>query len=241
VKTKQHCRRSMSINKESIETQIPESKEQIKSDNLTDRLIEAIVSGEYPAGSKISEPELARLFNVSRGPLREAMMRVESLNSVERIPHVGARVVSLSLEKLVDVYAVREALEGMAANLACKHITAQEIAVLENLLSQHQSHIEQVEGASYFYQQGDIDFHYLVIKASKNEQLINLLCDQLYHLIRMYRYQSSRKHARPKKALYEHFAILNAIKARDPELAEMLMRRHIKNSRLLIENEMLEE
>jgi DNA-binding GntR family transcriptional regulator len=218
-----------------------ENKEQIKSDNLTERLIEAIVSGEYSAGSKISEPELAGVFNVSRGPLREAMMRVESLNLVERIPHVGARVVSLSLEKLAEIYAVREALEGMAANLACKNISDQEITALENLLDQHQSHIEQVGGASYFYQEGDFDFHYLIIKASKNDQLITLLCDQLYHLIRMYRSQSPRENARPEKALYEHFSILNAIKARDPELAEMLMRRHIKNSRLLIENELLEE
>jgi DNA-binding GntR family transcriptional regulator len=57
----------------------------------------------------------------------------------------------------------------------------------------------------------------------------------------MYRFQSPRSKSRPEKALYEHFAILNAIKARDPELAEMLMRRHIKSSRLLIENELLEE
>ncbi len=218
-----------------------ENKDPIKSDNLTARLIEAIVNGEYPPGSKISEPELARVFDVSRGPLREAMMRVESLNLVERVPHVGARVVTLSLDKLVEIYAVREALEGMAANLACKYITDAEITVLEDLLNRHQSHIEQVDGASYFYQQGDFDFHYLIIQASKNHQLIALLCDQLYHLVRMYRYQSPRSHARPEKALYEHFAILNAIKARDPELAEMLMRRHIKNSRLLIENELLEE
>jgi len=204
-------------------------------------LIEAIVNGEYQPGSKISEPEMARIFNVSRGPLREAMMRVESLNLVERIPHVGARVVSLSLEKLAEIYAVREALEGMAANLACKHISDAEIEVLEHLLRKHQSHIEQVDGTSYFYQQGDFDFHYLIIKASKNAQLINLLCDQLYHLVRMYRTQSPRSNDRPEKALYEHFAILNAIKARDSELAEMLMRRHIKNSRILIENELLEE
>ena len=221
--------------------EITKNKDQIKSDNLTEQLIEAIVSGAYPAGSKISEPELARFFNVSRGPLREAMMRVESLNLVERIPHVGAHVINLTLEKLDEIYEVREALEGMAANLACKHISDQEIETLEHLLAQHQSHIEQVEGASYLYQQRDIDFHYLVIKASKNKQLITLLCDQLYHLIRMYRSQSPRKNARPEKALYEHFAILNAIKARDPELAEMLMRRHIKNSRLLIKNELLEE
>jgi len=216
-------------------------KEQTKSENLTEQLIEAIVSGDYSAGSKISEPELARFFNVSRGPLREAMMRVEALGLVERIPHVGARVVTLSLEKLAEIYAVREALEGMAANLACKHITAQEIASLEILLSQHEEHIEQVDGASYFHQHGDFDFHYRIIKASRNSKLISLLCDELYHLLRMYRYQSPRSQSRPIHALNEHFHILTAIKERDAELAEMLMRRHIKRSRVLIENQLIEE
>lgn len=216
-------------------------KEQTKSENLTERLIEAIVSGDYNAGSKISEQELARSFNVSRGPLREAMMRVEALNLVERIPHVGARVVTLTPEKLAEIYDVREALEGMAANLACKHITQQEIIELETLLTQHKQHIEQVDGASYFHQHGDFDFHYRIIKASHNSKLINLLCDELYHLLRMYRCQSPRTQSRPIHALNEHFQILNAIKERDSELAEILMRRHIKRSRELIENQLDEK
>ena len=218
-----------------------EIKEQTKSENLTAQLIEAIVSGEYSPGSKISETELARFFNVSRGPLREAMMRIEALNLVERIPHVGTRVATLSPEKLIEIYAVREALEGMAANLACKHITEQEIAALEMLLEQHQEHIEQVGGASYFHQQGDFDFHYQIIKASRNSKLISLLCDELYHLLRMYRYQSPSTQSRPTHALNEHFQLLTAIKERDAELAEMLMRRHIKRSRELIENQLIEE
>lgn len=218
-----------------------ETKEQTKSENLTERLIEAIVSGDYNAGSKISESELASSFNVSRGPLREAMMRVEALNLVERIPHVGARVVTLTPEKLAEIYDVREALEGMAASLACKHITEQEILELEALLAQHQKHIEQVDGASYFHQHGDFDFHYRIIKASHNSKLINLLCDELYHLLRMYRCQSPRTQSRPTHALNEHFQILSAIKERDAELAEMLMRRHIKRSRELIENQLDEK
>ncbi|PKH03282.1 GntR family transcriptional regulator [Psychromonas sp. MB-3u-54] len=218
-----------------------ETKEQTKSENLTAQLIEAIVSGEYSPGSKISETELARFFNVSRGPLREAMMRIEALNLVERIPHVGTRVATLSPEKLIEIYAVREALEGMAANLACKNITDQEIAGLEMLLEQHQEHIEQVDGASYFHQQGDFDFHYQIIKASRNSKLISLLCDELYHLLRMYRYQSPSTQSRPTHALNEHFQLLTAIKERDAELAEMLMRRHIKRSRELIENQLIEE
>lgn len=186
-------------------------KESTKSENLTEYLIEAIVEGQLAPGSKISEPELAKQFQVSRGPLREALMRVEGLGLIERIPHIGARVIQLSPTKLVELYAVREALEGMAARLAARNITEIELAGLESLLSTHSTHIDQVEGASYFHQQGDFDFHYRIIQASRNQQLIGLLCDELYHLLRMYRYQSPRSHSRPVEALEEHKFIL-----RDP-------------------------
>ncbi|EPE0637970.1 GntR family transcriptional regulator [Vibrio cholerae] len=214
-------------------------KESTKSENLTEYLIEAIVEGELAPGGKISEPELAKQFQVSRGPLREALMRVEGLGLIERIPHIGARVIQLSPIKLVELYAVREALEGMAARLAARNITEIELAGLESLLSTHSTHIDQVEGASYFHQQGDFDFHYRIIQASRNQQLIGLLCDELYHLLRMYRYQSPRSHSRPVEALEEHKFILRAIRQRDEELAEMLMRRHISRSRQLIEQQIM--
>ncbi|WP_080485071.1 GntR family transcriptional regulator, partial [Vibrio cholerae] len=197
------------------------------------------VEGQLAPGSKISEPELAKQFQVSRGPLREALMRVEGLGLIERIPHIGARVIQLSPTKLVELYAVREALEGMAARLAARNITEIELAGLESLLSTHSTHIDQVEGASYFHQQGDFDFHYRIIQACRNQQLIGLLCDELYHLLRMYRYQSPRSHSRPVEALEEHKFILRAIRQRDEELAEMLMRRHISRSRQLIEQQIM--
>ncbi|ENM5903995.1 GntR family transcriptional regulator [Vibrio mimicus] len=220
-----------------LSRQLSTEKENTKSENLTEYLIEAIVEGELAPGSKISEPELAKRFQVSRGPLREALMRVEGLGLIERIPHIGARVTQLSPTKLVELYAVREALEGMAARLAARNITEIELAGLESLLSTHSTHIDQVEGASYFHQQGDFDFHYRIIQASRNQQLIGLLCDELYHLLRMYRYQSPRSHSRPVEALEEHKFILRAIRQRDEELAEMLMRRHIACSRQLIEQQ----
>ncbi len=220
---------------------VANEKENTKSENLTEYLIEAIVEGQIAPGSKISEPELAKRFEVSRGPLREALMRIEGLGLIERIPHVGARVIQFSSEKLVELYAVREALEGMAARLAARNITEIEIAGLETLLSTHSAHIDQVDGASYFHQQGDFDFHYRIIKASRNSELISLLCDELYHLLRMYRYQSPRSQSRPVEALDEHKFILQAIRYRDEELAEMLMRRHISRSRRLIEQQILSE
>ncbi|WP_375754059.1 GntR family transcriptional regulator [Vibrio sp. HN007] len=213
-------------------------KEGTKSHNLTEYLVEAIVEGDLPSGAKISEPEIAKKLGVSRGPLREAIMRLEGLGLIERIPHVGARVITLSQEHLCELYAVRESLEGMAARLAARHISKSEVNQLESLLDTHSQYIDDVDGKSYIHQQGNFDFHYQIIKASRNSKLVSLLCDELYHLLRMYRYQSPSTHSRPSHALDEHRMILNAIKNRDEELAELLMRRHISGSQILIEQQM---
>ena len=74
------------------------------SENVFRRIQAAIVKGEIAPGSKISEPELARTYGISRGPLREAIHRLEGQRLLVRIPHVGARVVSLNHAELIELY-----------------------------------------------------------------------------------------------------------------------------------------
>jgi DNA-binding GntR family transcriptional regulator len=92
------------------------------------------------------------------------------------------------------------------------------------------------EGESYYQEAGDVDFHYRIIQGSNNPYLINLLCDELYYLVRMYRVQLGMNGPRVSRAFDEHKAILTAIANRDGELADLLMRRHIAASRRNIEN-----
>ncbi len=205
------------------------------ADRLSEELIKAIVKGQIPSGSKINEPELARAYQISRGPLREAIRRLEGLRLVVRIPHVGARVVSLGAEELLEIYHVREALEGMAARLAAVHMSQAEISALYRLLNLHEADIKQSGRCDYFQEGGDLDIHYRIIQGSRNARLMELLCGELYHLIRMYRYRCSQSPERPQAALHEHRHILAAIEQRDGEFAEMLMRRHISTARQVIE------
>lgn len=208
------------------------------ADRVCEQIVNAIVVGEIPPGQKISEPELARTYGISRGPLREAMRRLEALRLVERKPHVGARVVKLSAKELIEIYRVREALEGMACRLAAENMPQVEIDRLRELLDEHERSIEQLDGRSYFQKEGDLDFHYRIVHGSKNSKLLEFLGGDLYHLVRMYRYQFSVSSSRPKRALKEHRQIVDAIEARDPELAEMLMRRHIGSARRNIEEKL---
>ena len=211
------------------------------TDRLFDSLQRAIVEGEIPSGSKISEPELARQYSVSRGSLREAIGRLEARKLVERKPNLGARVVTLSYEQLIEIFQVREALEGMAARLAAQNMGDQEIEELQALLKEHGKQIEEQHGHAYFQKQGDLDFHYRIVQGSKNQQLIGLLCNDLYHLLRMYRYQFGMRSKRSRQAYDEHHYLLNAIASRDPEMAELLMRQHIRSSRRNVERLLLEE
>ena len=198
---------------------------------LIDELTHAIVSGAIPAGTKISEPDLANQYSVSRGPLREAIRRLEGRGLVRHIPHAGARVVTLDLDEIMEVYVIREALEGMAARLAARHMPRKEVDAVRKLLDAHEASIHRADGCEYFQEEGDLDFHFRIVRGSENEKLIALLCGELYHLVRMYRYRSSRSASRPQKALAQHRQIIETIATGDEELAEMLTRRHIAGAR----------
>src|SRR5690554_1963941 len=101
------------MNPAETETSIPEVR--TLAERVFQQLQDAIVRGELAPGSKITEPGLSRTYGISRGPLREAMRRLEAHRLIERVPHVGARVVQLSMQELLELFDVREALESMAA------------------------------------------------------------------------------------------------------------------------------
>jgi DNA-binding GntR family transcriptional regulator len=204
------------------------------SGQTTVALREAIIKGDIAAGEKLNEPKLAEQFQVSRGPLREAIRRLVAMRLVRHVPNVGATVVTLELQSILELYDVREALEGKAAGLAAENMSEQDIAKLRALLELHRQHSEDNAG-EYMQTDGDFDFHYQIIKGSGNQLLTDQLCDELYHLIRMFRFQTSRFKSRSNRALIEHEQLIYAIEQRDPQLAEMLMRKHITRAKASIQ------
>ncbi|MDN3557975.1 GntR family transcriptional regulator [Halomonas maura] len=201
------------------------------AERVFQQLQDAIVRGELAPGSKITEPGLSRSYGISRGPLREAMRRLEAHRLIERVPHVGARVVKLSMQELLELFDVREALESMAARLAAEHMSAEEIDGLREVLAVHERQSDLRRGEAYYQREGDLDFHYRIVQGSHNKMLMGMLCDDLYYLVRLYRTQFSASGSRPQRAFVEHHRIVDAIEAGDAELAELLMRRHVSASR----------
>ncbi|MEN8778937.1 MAG: GntR family transcriptional regulator [Glaciecola sp.] len=195
-----------------------------------------IVEGRILAGAKLSEAELSTKYGVSRAVIREAISRLMACHLVERKANVGARVVTLSPEGLIELYQVRESLEGMAARLAAQNMTSEQVTDLQSLLDVHAQGVK--DSQSYYQEAGDVDFHYRIIIGSHNSQLITLLTEGIYHLVRMYRVQLGMAGPRVTTAFAEHQHIAQAIANRDAELAEILMRRHITYSRQNIEHKL---
>jgi DNA-binding GntR family transcriptional regulator len=200
------------------------------------RLSAAILAGELAPGAKISEPALAKQYGVSRGPLREALHRLQERKLITRSPNQGPRVVKPSAAVLAELFMVREALEGMAARLAATNATDAEIAGLRAGVTESaggRSGTPEVGGelGAELDERYDQDFHFSVAQCSRNPMLIELLCAELYPLLRLYRGQLPMVRPRRRPAVIEHERIVSAIEDRDPELSELLMRRHIAAAR----------
>jgi DNA-binding GntR family transcriptional regulator len=218
-----------------------QSKTSTLADSVFDQMRAAIVKGELPPGSKINEPQLSKLYGISRGPLREAIRRLEGCKLVEIKPNIGANVISLNIIQLIEIYEIRESLEGLACRLAATKSSPVDCARIRALLSKHEQQIQSEDGRLYYQKEGDLDFHYLIVKLSGNTRLFNLLCGELYHLLRLYRCHSSSEPSRPLKAFKEHHQIVDALEKKDGELAELLMRRHIFGAKNTLSNQLKHE
>lgn len=201
------------------------------AEQLFRRLMEAILRGELPPGSKISEPLLAQRYGVSRGPLREAMHRLQERRLITRSANQGARVVEATPAMLDSIFAVREVLEGLAAREAATRMNERELTMLRETVARHEAQLAgKLPPEHTALGSADHDFHFIIAQASGNPLLIEMLCEQFYPLLRLYRSRRDNVALRTR-ALVEHRRILGAIEENDPELAELLMRRHIAGAR----------
>jgi len=207
------------------------------STELTDTLRDAIITGGIKQGSKLSETKLAKELDVSRGPLREAIRRLEGMNLIQHVPQQGARVVTLSKALILQIYDAREALESKAVALAAEKMTSQEIDGLHRLIDAQSKQMRENSGA-FVPAESDYAFHEMLARGGKNKIIERALIHELYNLIKMFRYQNEFANTSSTNSLVEHRQVVYAIEQRDPVLAEVTMRRHIVHARARIERRM---
>ncbi|MGE5598300.1 MAG: GntR family transcriptional regulator [Bacteroidota bacterium] len=207
---------------------------QVKLDNykplrelVFEALREAIVKGVLKPGERMMEIQLAEEMGVSRTPVREAIRKLELEGLVAMVPRKGAYVASLSMKDIVEVFEIRGALEGLAAELAAERITEEELEELERYLVRITESIESDDLSSMV--EVDTDFHSQLYRASRNERL-SLIISNLREQIQRFRKTSLSLPGRMRAALEEHKKIVEALSARDGALARRLAEEHIENA-----------
>ena len=186
-----------------------------------------ILSGDYHEGEELRENAIATDLGVSRTPVREALRQLELEGLVSIIPNKGASVTGITTKDIHDIYMIRSYLEGLCAKWACENITNGQIEELEEILYLSDFHARR----SHIEHMVDLDnkFHDLIYKASGSKILNHVLSDFHQYVERVRKITLSRPY-RAEKSRDEHAAIVEAIKNRDGQMAEILANEHMMNS-----------
>jgi DNA-binding GntR family transcriptional regulator len=141
----------------------------VLSDQVKDRLLHAILTGEYPPGSRIIETRVAREYGTSQAPVREALRDLEALGVVEIAPFRGARVRRPTRAELLEAFVVRSELESLAARLAVPHLNDEVFEELGGYIDA--MHASATSGDAYAEAMADLDFHRRVVELAGNATL----------------------------------------------------------------------
>lgn len=199
-------------------------KERAVQKDAYDLILAAIDVGVYKPGDRLVESELADRFGVSRTPVREALQRLETQSLLARDGR-SLIVASLDHGQLSELYVVRSELEGLAARLAARHATLEEIAVLEHMVEADRALVHDPAALK----QSNRRFHRQVHRASHNRYLYQQL-DLVYRSMALMATTSLAAEGRGEQAVGEHDTIVAAIKNRDEEAAYVALKDHISEA-----------
>jgi len=219
--TKLSVKVKMKISKTSIITAPPITEQ------VVELLRDSILRGEYGPGAKINEVELSERIKVSRSPIREAIQRLSKEGIIRLIPHKGAFANVPNTIEISELFEVREPLEVLAAGLAAKRASVQQLNQLTEYLKKTEAAIGENAYEKYPW---DLDFHRQIAKFSNNSILENQI-SEINVKLQLVRFFSGTGVGRASQALAEHEAIVNAMKKQDINLAKRMMKLHIFRSR----------
>ena len=184
-------------------------------------ILAAIETGTYRPGDRLVESELAERFGVSRTPVREALQRLETQRMLVRDGR-SLIVASLDHNQLAELYVVRAELEALAARLAARHATPEEVRVLAHMVAEDQKNTGNPEALSRTNKR----FHHQIHLASHNRYLVQQL-DLVHRTMALMARTSLAAEGRGETAVTEHRRIVDAIAAGDAKAADQALRHHI--------------
>jgi DNA-binding GntR family transcriptional regulator len=198
----------------------------VLKDRVYDALKAAIVAKNVYAETdemRLDERSLSETLGVSRTPLREALARLEQEGLVRTVPRRGVYVARKSKTEILEMITVWAALESMAARLITERATDAEIASLRRLFATFEG--DQVRARIDEYSETNIRFHQAILKLSKCA-LIERMAENLFVHMRWIRMRTIGEADRASRSIIDHMQIIEAVEARDTELAERLARQH---------------
>lgn len=199
---------------------------------IVQALRERIAAQGLPPGSKLHEAELSAEFGVSRARIRDVLAALEQRALIRRIPNRGAVVVRLELNQVFEIYDVREMLEGLCARLAAENAPGEPWQeMIEFFAGPMAEHVERGDLESYL--SGLEKMRRQMVKAAANPVLANML-DSIRDQTRAIVRRIIILPGRASVGLREHRAILEALRAGDPEAAERAARANIRSARELL-------
>jgi DNA-binding GntR family transcriptional regulator len=192
-----------------------------------ERIRDAIWAGDLPPGMPLREAHLAAQLNVSQVPVREALLQLEHLGLVLRVPDRGTTVTKLTLDEIRNMLEVRQHLEKLAFQRAVSRLTP---AVIDEL----KSHLERMEALvrakdHFGVAEEDFAFHRTVWRASGNDVLaatLERLCTALYAFVSLKRHAAGET---MKSAVASHTKLLRALKTGDEERAMAVIGEHLSS------------
>lgn len=196
-----------------------------RGDFVYESLRDAISDGRIAGGERVREEDVARNLGVSRTPVREALQRLQQRGILVLGPGRGLVVAQLGHEQVVELYAMREILEGSAARFAAMNATPTEIATLYQL----QDELRTAEGDDMLHITLNRRFHQAIYEAAHNRYLMQTL-ESLHDSFALLRSSTFRLPHRQRNSDEERHRIIAAIEKRAPELAEKEAREHIRQS-----------
>ena len=196
-------------------------RHQALRDQVLAELRQRIVDGDYPPGQRLTEDRLAADFGVSRNPVREALRIVEADGLVTMVPRRGAVVATPDASAIADLFAVRTALESVAARLAAQRATPQDVADLRALLDAARKATDRDDLSRVA--ELNTELHQRVIEISGNRWLSSIASALYLHVQWVFRIGAAH---RAPHSWQEHIRLVDAIEAGDAEGAEAAARAH---------------
>lgn len=186
-----------------------------------------ILDGEFKAGDRLVERELAERLNISRTPIREALFRLESQGFVKTVPRKGVIVADISEKEIIEVFTILSSLEVLAAKLAVQKLD-------DELKNKFTGSIKKVQDFLNNPEEDAAELHrelnHLLYSSAKNVKLYEMLSG-LSDYIRAFAKIGHKNPGRAKQSMEEHLKIMEAIVNKEMEMAEYLTKIHIENSK----------